>query len=621
MRVSRNSQGQSSLTTLDSILRVAHISRSQFFKLSAVTLLTIPAFCIGYLILQNSVNVPHWDQWSITKTIIKSTTGDLSFDDLIAQHNESRKIFPRLIYIALAYLTKYDVRYEILVSFSLACLISLNLYRLNQITGKGDRIQILTLALVTNFLIFNPIQYRAWLLGLSSVFFIPVACITTGLVVAYSNLSDRAKFVICGGLSIISMFSFSSGILSWIVLFPALISLTQRPEEPLGLSLRRRRWLLLGWMGAFAIFTIIYFYGYTKPGHHPSFIEPLKDPREAVAYFLAFLGSPLAWGTSIESLDLAQSLGSLLVITLFLICLYLLKSRENIQLWQRSIGWLALASYPLLSGLSATFGRLGFGLSEALASRYTVITGQIFIATIYLICILIEDTVSQKSFQFNRWIERFLMISASFLIGLYGLTYFYSVGQMNALRNERSYLKSCLLFINVAPDPACLKKLYFGGTEELQSMSNRLNDLGWINPPLITTNQIQEIAEPILNSASYGWLDNIEPKGDRTYFIRGWAILPTQHQAVDAILLTAKNQAGNSTLLKIIQIKTEKRADLAKNFRNSALINMGWNGTFSLTDSPGESFTDVKIWAFDLQSRRAFELNSKEITLDSQCNS
>jgi len=621
MKESRNLQGKFLLSFSSWMLKKSLLYRGQILKLSAVVLFVMPAFLIGCLILDNSINVPHWDQWSITKTIIKSTTGDLSFSDLIAQHNESRKVFPRLIYIALAHLTKYDVRYEMLVSFLLACLMSLNLYQLSKATVKGDRTQMLVLGLVTNFLIFNPIQYRAWLLGLSSVFFIPIACITTGLVVAYSNLSDRAKFIICGGLSTISMFSFASGFLSWIVLFPVLIILTKRHEEYLSLSIRRRLWLLLGWVGAFAVFMTIYFYGYAKPDWHPSLIEPLKDPSGAVAYFLTFLGSPFAWGTSINSLDLAQTIGSLLVIILFLDGFYLFKNRKNIELWQRSVGWIALASYPLLSGVSATVGRLGFGQSEALAFRYTVITVHIFIATLYLTAIVVEDAISKGFFQINRRIERIFIILSTLLIGLYGLTYCYGIGQMNALRSERAYLKSCVLFINVAPDPTCLKKSYFGGTEELQSMSNSLNNLGWMHPPLMTTNNIQQIARYSINSASYGWIDTIKSKGDRTYFVRGWAVLPTQHQAADSILLTAENQTGDAILLKIIQIEIERRDDVAKSLRNRALINTGWQGTFRFPNTPIKDFTNLQLWAFDTNSSKAFELKSKEITLDSQFNS
>ncbi|PZV12376.1 MAG: hypothetical protein DCF22_12495 [Leptolyngbya sp.] len=476
------------------------------------------------------------------------------------------------------------------------------------------------LGLVANFLIFNPIQYRAWLLGLSSVFFIPIACITTGLVVAYSKLNDRAKFIICGGLSTISMFSFASGFLSWIVLFPVLIILTQRYEEPLILSIRRRLWLLLGWVGTFAVFMAIYFYGYTKPAYHPSLVEPLKDPSGAVAYFLTFLGSPFAWGTSINSLDLAQTIGSLLVIILLLDGFYLFKNRKNIELWQRSAGWIALASYPLLSGFSATVGRLGFGLSEALASRYTVITVHIFIAALYLTAIVVEDATSKGIFQINRRIERSFIISSTLLIGLYGLTYCYGIGQMNALRSERAYLKSCILFVNVSPDPTCLERSYFGETQELKSMSNSLNNLGWMQPPLMTTNNIEKIARYSVDSVSYGWIDTIESKCDRTYFVRGWAVLPTQHQAADSILVTAKNQAGDAILLKIIQIEIERRDDVAKNLRNRAFINTGWQGTFRFPTAV-KDFTNIKLWAFDTNSSKAFELKSKEITLDSQFNS
>ena len=103
----------------------------------AIGLVILPAVVMGILIMTYSVNIPYWDQWNLMPQLfIKVSQNSLSWQDLIAQHNESRKLFPRLIFLGLAYLTNWDVRYEMLAIFLLACLISLNIYRLNRLTVK-----------------------------------------------------------------------------------------------------------------------------------------------------------------------------------------------------------------------------------------------------------------------------------------------------------------------------------------------------------------------------------------------------------------------------------------------------------------------------------------------------
>lgn len=53
--------------------------------------------------------MPLQDQWEIAPIFEKVNNKTLSFSDLMAQHNESRNFFPRLIFIALAFLTNWNV--------------------------------------------------------------------------------------------------------------------------------------------------------------------------------------------------------------------------------------------------------------------------------------------------------------------------------------------------------------------------------------------------------------------------------------------------------------------------------------------------------------------------------
>ncbi|GAB4292142.1 MAG: hypothetical protein Fur0025_27660 [Oscillatoriaceae cyanobacterium] len=189
--------------------------------------------------MQNSVNVPFGDQWDNAAVVInKFSEGTLSFSDLIAQHNESRKFFPRLIFLGLAYLTNWNVRYEMLLIFILACIVSVNIFwlirhtvqkpgflpsfRFMAINIETNPVSLLALAFLANLLIFSPIQYENWLWGIQVVVFIPIVCITTSLVIAYSQLNPISKFTLCGFLATFSTFSYANGLLCWVVLLPAL---------------------------------------------------------------------------------------------------------------------------------------------------------------------------------------------------------------------------------------------------------------------------------------------------------------------------------------------------------------------------------------------------------------
>src|SRR2546422_5043089 len=75
------------------------------FRLSALTAVLLPAGFLAGMILIYGVNVPYWDQWEVADIVVKAFEGRLSLKDLTFQQNESRLVFPRLLFIGFAYLT------------------------------------------------------------------------------------------------------------------------------------------------------------------------------------------------------------------------------------------------------------------------------------------------------------------------------------------------------------------------------------------------------------------------------------------------------------------------------------------------------------------------------------
>src|SRR5205085_7304175 len=97
----------------------------------AVLLFTIiPPLLLLLLILKYGVDLIDWDQWPVAALFEKAARGSLSLADLFAQQAEYRSFFPNLIFLGLGWLTHWNIKYEMFVSFLLACLTAFNVYRL-----------------------------------------------------------------------------------------------------------------------------------------------------------------------------------------------------------------------------------------------------------------------------------------------------------------------------------------------------------------------------------------------------------------------------------------------------------------------------------------------------------
>jgi len=123
----------------------------------------LPPLFLAALIFTYSVDLPQWDQWTYVSFFEEFSRGSLTFNHLFAQVNEYRQFFPNLFFVALGWLTRWDVRYEMWALFLVACLISFNVYRLARLTTERMSLQTLLLFFLANALIFSPGQYQNWL--------------------------------------------------------------------------------------------------------------------------------------------------------------------------------------------------------------------------------------------------------------------------------------------------------------------------------------------------------------------------------------------------------------------------------------------------------------------------
>jgi hypothetical protein len=576
-------------------------------RVITICLAMVPIFLLVPLLIENAVNLPSMDQWKTPlEAIFKAADGTLSFDDLIAQHNESRKFFPRLLFLGMAFLTNWDTRYEFLLTFIVACLISVQIYCLSRITIRGSEYVRLLLLFAANLLIFSPVQYENWLWGIQLVVFIPIACIIAGLIVSYSNLEIKRKTLVLIGLCTISTYSYANGMLSWFIVFPS-AALTLRFSRKR--ELKSQRWLILGGTVGCILNLVLYFHNYIKPSHHPSFSESLYHPFEAVNFFLIFLGSSL----SSNQLGTARIVGLLLVILLGSIFLYLLGHKKDRQVIYHSIPWIAIAMYSCASALITTAGRLGFGLEAAMPSRYTTFSLYLVVSLIYLTAIISDNAIQSRFIRptivANSISKTSIFILAALFLVLHTSTYQSSVDSMAAGHRYRLYAKACLLYFNIIDEGDVIKAAIYPWPRMLGPMVNRLNEMHFMKPPLITSPSMLESEKGEQHALKAGgYLDSISIKkvSKAEITVSGWAIFPDRKQPADAVVL-AYEKLNNVPKAFTIAAATGSSSDVAAALNDPTYQNVRWTKTFSIDKLP-KGTVELSAWAFDTETRQMYRL-------------
>jgi hypothetical protein len=554
------------------------------------------------------VNIPYMDQWEVADLVVKAFDGTLSLGDLTSQQNESRLVFPRLVFIGLAYLTGYDVRYEMWGSFCLACLVVYNVYRLGRRTLGGSQKREIFLLFLASVLIFSLGQWENWFWGIQLSVFMPIACVTTILSLAYSSLSVGTKFAASAALATLSTFSYSSGMSCWVVVLPVLVWQTWA-------ALKTKTWLLGCWALGFAVNVGLYFSHYVPLAQHPSFTEALTQPLAALGYFFAFLGAPLGWGTKLYGLYQAIGVGFGMGVLFVVLCSYSWWHRNESLVLYRTLGWLTLGSYTLVNAGVATVGRLGLGVHMALSSRYGAFSFPLIVALVYLIPIVLDLHGKQQSPRGKTWMMRCTTVLCTVLLLLCLVTTKRALAVAEANWRNRLQAKAALLFIRTLPS-ASLTRTMYPNLEALTRYATRLDRHGLLSPGLRKSLSIEpDELRQTEGRGECGWFELLQRTAGEIYIAKGWTMLTHQREPADGIVLAYEEADGSFTIFDLAMGQIV-RPDVAQAFRWSRYVPTGWEHSFIL---PQVDRKPIKLaaWALDANTgqlcklRKAYVVNEQ----------
>jgi len=565
-----------------------------------VTSLSIlPAVMVGLLILRYGVDLIDWDQWEVAAFFEKASHGTLTLGDLFAQQAEYRQFFPNLIFVSLGWLTHWNIKYEMLLSLALACVVAFNIHRLSQVTFGDNRSRHLLLTIVSSLLIFAPAQFENWLLGEQIIYFMPVVCLTTCLRVSISKLQRQSKLIICMLLSTVSTFSSANGIVCWIVVpFVLLLSYPRHEKKKRDLAI---------WIIGFALNVTIYFYNFRKPAYTPGLAESLYHPLRGLFFFCAMLGAPLV--TSHRLILVSTFIGAILASLFLASCWYVLKFAGDPALKRGLIVWLMLGAYSFITAIIVTVARLGFGTEQAVNSRYTTFSIYLLVSLCYLLPLILDDRWSNgRDARVRVPTPRLVSLALSVLILLHAINSVAAIRQMRWMKIRRLQAKACLLFINSVPD-RCLSN-GFPGIDVVRERANAVNDLGFLRPGLINSRRIEDLADnsTITASGSYGSFEDLSMTENAVFVAAGWARLPDHEEAADTVLLTYQQGESAAMIFALAEMRIEQRS-FAGLLEQSTSSEWRWQISFPLSRVPVAPPVSLSAWAFDATTGKAYKLN------------
>ncbi|MDB5241739.1 MAG: hypothetical protein JWP57_2364, partial [Spirosoma sp.] len=331
----------------------------------------VPVIRYYTVVWQNAVNVPFEDDYNSTLQFIanyafnaQSLSEKLGL--LFAQHNEHRIVFNRLVFLADFSINGHiNFRNHILFgNLSLLAILGLLFVASFRQLTMGHKLFYL---LPGPFLLFQLHFWELTIWGMASIQNLYVIVFALLSFYAFSRMAERPVwFLIACVSAVVTAFTSGNGIFTFLVGLPVL-ALT-KDYRKLGI-----------WAGVAVVTAGLYFWGYTRPGHHPPVLDTLlNNPKRFFDHFFTLTGSdfPTQFLTPVWA-------GKWMLAGAISIGVYYVYRKRLISL---NTTVLMLLAFMYVSCLSVSAGRAGFGVVQATGPRYGILSVMLLIG-LYVLCI------------------------------------------------------------------------------------------------------------------------------------------------------------------------------------------------------------------------------------------
>ena len=553
---------------------------------------------ILYLVLRYAVPIPLLDDWEMIPIVTSAREGGLTFAQLFEQQQEARTLFPKLLFLLFSLGKHWDSRIAMMFSLLLCCLTALGIFLLLRQSGLSKAATVVTF-LLSVLLIFSPAQHELWLLASGFPSFVPALCVVWGLCAVQSRLPIANKFWLCLAAAFFASFTLANGLLVWSLTFPALFTVQRE----------RRDFRWLGWwVVAGGICAGLYFWHFHPQPDLPQFGPP-KPVSDYFRYLAAFIGSGLGRAGYGDPLTTSMIAGAAVLLGFIGTVVYSVWRCRDRLFCRRVVPWIAIAAFAIMSGVLAALGRIEWGVSQALESRYVAFSLYGAVGLIVLVAIASESLMRKIQSQARKSvvIAAVALLAGSFLV-LHTMCAALSV-PLFALRSAATRMGyGGVLFSQVLDTSKNIIAANYPRPNFVRANAEALDRLHMLRPPLVRTTRINDLRHSETGGSAAGWLDGVVVK-ENVVSAWGWAALPAKGRPADCVILAYENQPGE-WIAVAVSSAVVTRGDVAKVVHNPAHLWSGWQAEFSTAGLPKGA--RISAWGLDAKEAKLYRLNSSD---------
>ncbi|MBF0517070.1 MAG: hypothetical protein HQK97_08130 [Nitrospirae bacterium] len=350
-----------------------------------IVLVTLSALPIGFyyfFVLKYGSNIPISDDFEAVLDFLNHYYEVSAFHDRVAlifsQHNEHRIVLTRLVVLAQHYLLR-TINFKTLLMIGNIGIIGI----LIVIYLSHNRRNPLWFTPVI-FILFEPQYFGAIFFAMCSIqtFYALLFAFTA---LSYLSRDASKYFILAAVLATISTFTSGNGILCFVAGVVPLLT-------------HKRFKLLIIWILIMVINCLIYFHGYSQPLNHPSIIKTLTtQPTAAAVYFIMLLGNILYIPSKMDTLEtFSPALYLPLTLGALIFAFFIFLSIRKYYL--RNTSLYSFFVFILLSEAVTAAARSGLGLTNALTTRYIIMSALLLIICYLALIETLEPETVQKFF-------------------------------------------------------------------------------------------------------------------------------------------------------------------------------------------------------------------------------